>query len=69
MDEIQWTNGMQEYSRQEIAKMLQTQRAMIINDIKYLLIDQAERQGIKGNFTKDGTEIYKAIDNCRKVVF
>ena len=38
MDEIQWTNGQPEYNRQEIAKMLQTQRAIIANDIKYLLI-------------------------------
>ena len=69
MDEIQWTNGKSEYNRQEIANMLQTQRAMIINDTKYLLIEQAEKKGLKGKLTDDGYEISKALNDCRKVVF
>ena len=69
MPEIRWTNGKEEYDREEIAYMLQTQRAMILNDMKYLLIRQAERKGLKGKFTDEGLEIIDSFPKVRKVVF
>jgi hypothetical protein len=69
MPEIRWTNGQEEYSREEINYMLETQRAMIYNDVKYLLIAQAEAKGKRGSLTKNGEEIAKALKDCRRVVF
>lgn len=69
MPEIRWTNGKEEYSREEINYMLETQRAMILNDVKYLLIKQAESKGLKGKFTDDGLEIIDSFLKVRKVVF
>tara|TARA_B100001059_G_C17406634_1_gene366399 strand:+ start:272 stop:481 length:210 start_codon:yes stop_codon:yes gene_type:complete len=69
MPEIRWTNGKEEYDREEIAYMLENQRAMILNDIKYLLIKQAESKGLKGKFTDDGLEIIDSFPKVRKVVF
>lgn len=69
MPEIQWITGKDEYSRKEINNMLQTQRAMIFNDVKYLLTLQAKDKGLKGKFTKEGNEIIDNIGNCRKVKF
>ena len=69
MPEIRWTNGKEEYSREEINYMLETQRAMTLNDIKYLLIKQAESKGLKGRFTEDGLEIIDSFPKGRKVVF
>ena len=69
MAEIRWTTGKNEYIREEINYMLETQRAMIINDTKYLLIKQAEEKGLKGKFTDDGLEVINNLNDCRKVVF
>ena len=69
MTEIRWTNGKEEYDRGEINYMLETQRAMILNDVKYLLIKQAEAKGLKGRFTEDGLEIIDSFPKVRKVVF
>lgn len=69
MQEIRWTNGKEEYDREEIAYMLETQRAMILNDIKCLLIKQAENKGLKGQFTEDGLKVIEAFLKIRKVVF
>ena len=69
MSEIRWTTGQNEYSREEINYMLDSQRAMIYNDIKYLLLAQAEAKGKLGGLTKNGKEIEEALKNCRKVVF
>ena len=69
MSEIRWTNGQNEYSREEINHMLETQRAMIYNDVKYLLITQAEAKGKRGSLTKNGEEITEALKDCRRVVF
>ena len=69
MAEIRWTNGKDEYTREEVNYMLETQRAMISNDLKYLLIKQAESKGLKGKFTEDGNEIIDNVNDCRKVVF
>ena len=69
MPEIRWANGQDEYSREEINYMLETQRAMIYNDVKYLLIEQAEAKGKRGSLTKNGEEIAEALKDCRRVVF
>ena len=69
MEEIRWTNGKEEYTREEVSYMLETQRAMISNDLKYLLIKQAESKGLKGKFTNEGSEIIDNVNDCRKVVF
>ena len=69
MAEIRWTNGKEEYTREEVNYMLETQRAMISNDLKYLLIKQAEAKGLKGKFTDEGSEIIDNVNDCRKVVF
>ena len=69
MENIRWTNGKDEYDRDEIAYMLESQRAMILNDIKYLLIRQAESKGLKGKFTDEGLEIIDSFPKVRKVVF
>ena len=69
MAEIRWTNGQDEYTREEVNYMLETQRAMISNDLKYLLIKQAEDEGLKGKFTEKGSEIIDSVNDCRKVVF
>ncbi len=66
MSEIRWTNGQEEYDREEITYMLETQRAMILNDIKYLLIKQAECKELKSRFTDDGLEIIDIIPKVRK---
>lgn len=67
--EIEWFIGQDSYNRQEVESMLQTQRAMIHNDVKMLLIEQAEAIDLKGKLTKNGNEIMKFIRNCRKVHF
>lgn len=69
MTEIRWTEGKDEYSREEINYMLQTQRAIIYNDVKYLLIAQAEAKGKRGGLTKNGEEIVEALKDCRRVIF
>ena len=69
MSEIQWINGKQEYSREEVKAMLQTQRAMIHNDLKHILISQAEKEGLKGQLTKQGNEVVEYLKNCRQVEF
>ncbi len=69
MSEIRWQNGKDEYSREEINYMLETQRAMIHNDLKYILIAQAEAKGLKGKFTKNGKEIINCLNECRRVIF
>lgn len=67
--EIRWQNGKEEYSREIVEYMLGVQRAMIYNDIKYLLIQQAESVGLKGKFTPHGEQIMDSLRNCRKVEF
>lgn len=69
MPEIRWTNGKEEYDREEITYMLETQRAMIHNDLKHLMIKQAESYGIKGELTAHGDEIIEYLNDSRKVVF
>ena len=66
MSEIRWQIGKDEYFREEVEHLLSTQRAMISNDVKLELIDQAEFWGFKGELTYDGKKIMKIIDNCRK---
>lgn len=69
MSEIRWTHGKEKYDREEINSMLETQRAMIYNDVIYLLIAQAEAIGKRGSLTKNGEEIVEALKDCRRVVF
>ena len=69
MSEIRWTNGKEEYSREEINYMLETQRAMIHNDLKYILSSQAEAKGLKGKFTENGDEVIEYLNEARRVVF
>jgi len=69
MPEIRWTNGKEEYDREEITYMLETQRAMIHNDLKNILLEQAKAKGLNGKFTKNGNEIIDYLNSSRKVVF
>ena len=69
MSEIRWTAGKDEYTREEVGYMLETQRAMIYNDIKYLLIKQAKEAGLSGVLTKEGSEINSYLTHCREVEF
>lgn len=69
MDEIKWQNGKDQYDRSEIESMLETQRAMVLNDMKYYFIKQAENKGLKGKLTQEGNDALEALANMRKVVF
>ena len=69
MSDIRWTNGKEECTREEVSYMLESQIAMISNDLKDLLIKQAEAKGLKGKLTKEGGEIIDNVNDCRKVVF
>ena len=50
MPEIRWEEGKELYDRDEVFYMLETQRAMIYNDVTRLLIAQAEAKGLKWSF-------------------
>ena len=69
MSEIRWEKGKELYDRDEVFYMLETQRAMIYNDVIRLLIAQAEAKGLKGVLTDDGNEIIEYLKNSRKVIF
>lgn len=69
MSEIRWEKGKEQYDRDEVFYMLETQRAMIYNDVTRLLIMQAEAKGLKGVLTDDGNEIIEYLKNSRKVIF
>lgn len=69
MDEIKWQNGKDQYDRSEIESMLETQRAMVLNDMKYYFIKEAESKGLKGKLTQEGNSALDALANMRKVVF
>ena len=69
MSEIRWEKGKELYDREAVFYMLETQRAMIYNDVTRLLITQAEEKGLKGVLTDDGNEIIEYLKNSRKVIF
>ena len=69
MSEIRWEKGKELYDRDEVFYMLETQRAMIYNDVTHLLIAQAEAKGLKGVLTDDGSEVIEYLKNSRKVIF
>ena len=69
MTEIRWTNGKEEYDRDEVYYMLETQRAMIYNDMKKYFIKEAESKGLKGKLTEDANNALEALVKWRRVVF
>ena len=69
MSEIRWEKGKEQYDRDEVYYMLETQRAMIYNDVIRLLIAQAEAKGLRGVLTDDGNEVIEYLWNSRKVIF
>lgn len=69
MKEVRWQNGKEEYSRDEVYYMLETQRAMIYNDMKDYFIKEAESKGLKGKLTQEGSDALEALVKWRRVVF
>jgi len=68
--EIQWTNGKDEYTRQEIEDMLSTQRAMMHNDVIFLINSHCKSdEGHVRDLTKKEYEIMDTLKNPRKVIF
>lgn len=63
MTEIRWQSGKEEYTINEIEHMLQSQRAMIYNDINYLIRQQ--RGG--GKRSEEEIEIMDYLKDPRKV--
>ena len=61
--EIRWTSGKQEYTVEEIEYMLQSQRAMIYNDINRLIFQQKG----SGKRSKEEIEIMDYLREPRKV--
>ena len=61
--EIRWTSGKDEYTTSEIEHMLQSQRAMIHNDINLMLIDQKGT----GKRSNDEIKLMEYLKNPRKV--
>ena len=68
MSEIKWKNGRNKYTRNEINYMLQTQRAMIHNDLKKILTEQSEKNG-EEEFTENNIEILEYLVDSRRVIF
>jgi hypothetical protein len=69
MNEVRWQNGQDRYDRSEIESMLETQRAMALNDMKYYFIKEAENKGLKGKLTQEANDALEVLANMRKVVF
>ena len=67
MTEIQWTSGKEEYSVADIECMIQSQRAMIHNDILHLLVNIAEGEGLRGKLTSSGSQIMAYLKHPRTV--
>lgn len=63
---MQWTIGQEEYNRHEVEALLQTQRAMIYNDLNYSLQAIQKRKGVVGKFTDEQSQILDHVKNCRK---
>ena len=61
--EIRWTSGQEEYNVQEIEHMLDSQRAMIYNDVNGLLHDMKDG----GKRSDDEIQIMKYLKRPRKV--
>ena len=69
MENIDWQIGKEEFTREEVEKIVDTQRAMINNDIKMLLIEQSAKAGLKGKLTEVGNQIADELKVCRRPVF
>jgi len=61
--EIRWSSGQDEYTVSEIEYMLQSQRAMIYNDINHLI----RQQKGSGKRSKEEIEIMDYLRDPRKV--
>ena len=66
-DEIQWKSGKESYTPSEIEFMLQTQRAMVYNDVNSLIQEICELRSEVGKMNEDELKIMGIIRNCRKV--
>ena len=67
MKEIRWQSGKEEYTKKEIEYMLESQRAMIHNDISYLLYTSSMKKGVQGEWSEEGKDIMSYLKNPRTV--
>ena len=69
MSEIRWTTGKDEYTREEVSYMLETQRAMIYNDAARIVNANCTERKETGKPNKFEKNMLHFIKNCREVDF
>jgi len=69
MSEVKWTNGKEEYTREEVSCMLEAQRAMIYNDTVRVINANCTARNEAGKPNQDENNLLYFIKNCREVNF